>query len=217
MTIATIVSTLPDIPSLVRICKAIAMLDAILCEEWEFRYYSFNSHWSKDDPSEMMASMRDGSGDDYFIWFSSPGAAIKGFAHESPMSPANNNENVWPGVLSEVPAAFSPFLNEPAFEMDWITFCFWRTAEDSVWHSGAVKYPSNAGDDPDGAKELLKMLDGKPSTYIEYARSSFDAKLDEDSVRHVYELKPLTPQLLKKLGSERSLEDLTDDIAEIGY
>jgi hypothetical protein len=72
------------------------MLDAILEPEWEYRYYSFNSRWS---PGEMMASMRDGSGDGYFILFDKHGAAIKGFAHESIMSLWNAEpEVIWPGM-----------------------------------------------------------------------------------------------------------------------
>ena len=54
---------LPDVPNLVRITKAIAMLDAIICPERLDRYYSFNAKWS---PGEQMASMRNGSGDGYF-------------------------------------------------------------------------------------------------------------------------------------------------------
>jgi hypothetical protein len=56
--------------------KALAMLDAILSPEWEYRYYSCNGKWA---PGETMASMRNGSGDGYFILFNGHGAAIKGF------------------------------------------------------------------------------------------------------------------------------------------
>ena len=46
-----------------------------------------------------MASMRNGSGDEYFILFNLHGAIMKGFAHESPMSPwANDAKQIWPGV-----------------------------------------------------------------------------------------------------------------------
>ena len=210
-------STLPDIPELVRISKAIAMLDAILCEEWEFRYYSFNSHWNQDDPAEMMASMRNDSGDHYFIWFSSVGAAIKGFDHESIISPQNNQGQHYPGVLDQVPVEFNLFLNESAFVLDDTTFCFWRRVEDSKWHSGRVEFPAHAGADPDGSKTLLAILDGSPSTYVHFARDYFEIDVDETAVSNVYSLKPLTPGLLSRLQSKRSLEDLFEDISEIGY
>ena len=59
------------------------MLDAII-PEWEYRYYSFNAHWG---PGEVLASMRNGSGDEYYLLFSSAGAILKRFAHEAPMTP----------------------------------------------------------------------------------------------------------------------------------
>ncbi len=55
-------ASLPDVESLKRLSQSLAILDAIMSPDWEFRYYSFNSKWSE---GEMMASMRDGSGDDY--------------------------------------------------------------------------------------------------------------------------------------------------------
>lgn len=193
------------------------MLDAILSEEWDYRFYSFNSHWDKDDPTQMMASMRNGCGDHYFILFSPIGAAIKGFAHESAMSPANNEDRVYPGVLNEVPAEFTSVLNEPAFIMGDTTFCLWRKSEDTEWHSGNIDFPVNAGDDPDGSKQLLAILDGKPSTYVDYARDYFELDIHEKDVAHIYNLKPLTPDLLERLHCTRTLEELQQDVSEIGY
>jgi len=72
-------SLLPDVDGLRRTLQAMAMLDAILRPEWEFRYYSFNAAWAE---GEQMGSMRNGSGDDFFAHFSSAGCWLKGFAHE---------------------------------------------------------------------------------------------------------------------------------------
>src|SRR5438270_956866 len=103
--------TLPDIPGLLRLTKSLAMLDAILEPQWEYRYSSFNSRWGS---GQQMASMDNGSGDGLFCLFFDQGVAIKGFAHESPMSPwANDDQRIWPGVLDQVPSRFAPFLNEP--------------------------------------------------------------------------------------------------------
>lgn len=57
-------SALPPIEQLARLSQSLAVLDAILEPEWANRYYSYNARWRKD---EMMASMRNGSGDSYFI------------------------------------------------------------------------------------------------------------------------------------------------------
>ncbi len=45
---------LPSIPQVRHIAQSLAMLDAILSPEWDYRYYSFNSAWG---PGEEMASM----------------------------------------------------------------------------------------------------------------------------------------------------------------
>ncbi|HEY9680993.1 MAG TPA: hypothetical protein V6C89_18370 [Drouetiella sp.] len=210
-------SMLLDIPNLVRVCKAIAMLDAIICEEWSLRYYSFNSLWNKDDPSEMMASMRDGSGDHYYIWFTRRGAAIKGFVHDSLLNPVHNEGAPFPEVFRDFPPELAYFLKEAAFMINDTTFCYWRRQSDSEWHSGQIKYPKNAGTDPDGSRTLLSILDGKPKTYVEYARNYFEVEITEEDVNHVYQLKPLNAELLMRLHCERKLSQLTDDIKEIGY
>lgn len=66
-------TALPDVEGLRKLTQSLAMLDAIMSPEWEDRYYSFNSQW---DAGEMMASMRNGSGDEYFILFGPHGARL---------------------------------------------------------------------------------------------------------------------------------------------
>jgi len=36
---------IPDIETLRRLTKSVAMLDAIICPEWEYRYFSYDSKW----------------------------------------------------------------------------------------------------------------------------------------------------------------------------
>ncbi len=53
MVIKATLAVLPDIEGLRNLTQSLAMLDAIMSPEWEYRYYSFNSKW---DDGEMMAS-----------------------------------------------------------------------------------------------------------------------------------------------------------------
>lgn len=229
-------ASLPDVESLKRLSQSLAMLDAILSPEWEFRYYSFNSKWSE---SEMMASMRDGSGDDYFILFNSHGAIIKGFAHESPMSPfVNEPIKVWQGVLEKVPNEFQDFLSEPAFSIEATTFCIWRKYSDSSWQVGDIVYPEELDpqtieairalqqtsdvvyptlNDPDGSEELLSILDGNYSSYQKFATQYFGKEIASSVVQYIYEHKPLTDEIIVQLNAEVSKKKLQDDIEEIGY
>lgn len=205
--------TIPDVESLKKLCQSLAVLDAIMSPEWEYRYYSFNSKWAE---GEMMASMRNGSGDEYFILFDSQGAIIKGFAHESSMSPwASDSEQVWPGVLDQVPAEFEEFLSEPAFSMNETTFCIWRRNVDPSWQTGQIEYPDEG--DPDGSDDLLFILDGDPKTYQEFGEQYYERSIDLGTVTSVYEQQSLTPQMVESLNPEVSLESLTSDLEQIDY
>ena len=205
---------LPDIDALRRLSQSLAMLDAIISPQWESRYYSFNSTWGS---GEMMASMRNGSGDDYFLLFNAAGAILKGFAHESPMTPyANRDYKVWPGVLDNVPTEFASFLSEPAFTLEDTTFCLWRRHADSNWQVGEIEYPSDDLD-PDGSDALLAILDGQAATYQEFAESYYERSVDLSSVEKIYQHRPLTQELISALNPELSPEDLAADILEIAY
>ena len=206
-------ATIPNVESLKKLCQSLAMLDAIMSPEWDYRYYSFNSKWAD---GEMMASMRNGSGDEYFILFNSHGAIMKGFAHESSMSPwASDPEHVWPGVLDQVPAEFAEFLTELAFSMAETTFCIWRKNEDSSWQTGEIDYPDE--DDPDGSEDLLFILDGDPKTYQQFAEEYYEASVDFRTVASIYEQQPLTSQMIERLNPKVSLETIRADLEEILY
>ena len=164
----------------------------------------------------MMASMRDGSGDEYFILFSSHGAIIKGFAHESTMSPFGDEPpKVWRGVLDSVPSEFQGFLTEPAFEIEATTFCIWRRYSDSSWQVGDIVYPE--GDDPDGSEDLLSILDGKPETYQNFAAEYFEEDIPLAAVKHIYAHKILSDNIISELNAEVSKTELRDDIEEVNY
>lgn len=204
---------LPDVDRLRTLLQSIAMLDAILSPDWESRYYSFNSGWSE---GEQMGSMRNGSGDSFFAFFSPFGCLLKGFAHESPMSPfCRQPKAVWPGVLDNVPSEFLPALEEPAFDFEHTTFCLWQRSSDNSWQRGEIEFPS--GPDPDGSLALLFILDGKPETYKKWAEDYYEQEVDLGAVQRVYAHEPLTEELLQQLNPETTFKDLDSDIMEIGY
>jgi hypothetical protein len=166
-----------------------------------------------------MASMRNGSGDEYSIVFSEAGVFIRGFAHESPMSPAGNDGELWPGLVDAVPDVFTDCVNEPAFSYDDMleaTVCLWRQTTDDRWHAGDIDFPDDA--DPDGADELFAVLvDGTPGAYQRFAEDYYEQPVDRAAVSRVYALLPLTEALVRRLNPDLSLEELADDLTEIGY
>lgn len=164
----------------------------------------------------MMASMRNGQGEEYFILFDSHGAIMKGFDHESPMSPwAGQEKKLWPGIFESVPAEFQSFLSEPAFSIDETTFCVWRRYSDSSWQVGSIDYPDE--DDPDGSEYLLSILNGEPSAYKEFADWYYEKTLSLDAIEHIYRHDPLTNDIVSALNDEITLESLIDEADEIAY
>lgn len=204
---------MPDIQNVQALSQSLAMLDAILCPEWEYRYYSFNAQWNSD---EMMASMRDGSGDSYYMLFSPAGAILKGFAHEAPMTPyAAVPPRVWPGVLETVPHEFAGFLTEPAFVLEETTFCIWRTFHEAHWRCGTIQFPDDP--DPDGSATLLAIFDYNPHTYHTFAETYYECSVSFDAVVQLYNHQPLTEALVAALNPDVSLADVSSDQQEIGY
>jgi hypothetical protein len=154
-------SGLPDVAQLRKLLQSLATLDAILCPEWQFRYYSFNAHWGED---ESMGSMRNGQGDDCFALFNRHGCFLKGFVHDSPLAGRPiNPEAHYQGL----PGEFRSCVNEPAFKSDEVSFCIWRMAGDSTWSRAGINMPR--GNDPDGSSALLSPLDGNAEKYQQWA------------------------------------------------
>ncbi|EPD55313.1 hypothetical protein [Streptomyces sp. HGB0020] len=219
MTVHDVVRRLPDAAVLREHCRSMAALEAVLSPEWEDRYHSFDEHWSE---AEAMASMRNGSGDEYSIVFSPSGAYVRGFAHESPMSPYVE-DGPWPGVLDEVPDVFRACVEEPAFSdedgMPVVTVCMWREPGDDGWRAGtAIDFPDGESGDPDGAGRLFRLLvDRSPEAFQQWAEDYYEVPVDLEAVRHVFASRPLTEGVVRALNSDVVLAELVDDMREIGY
>ena len=201
---------LPDIRGFRRLTRSLATLDAIMSPEWESRYYSFDSHWGD---GQLMASMRNGSGDHWFALIAAAGIALHGLAHESEMF---RHGSPLPEIFDGLPSEFrDDFLREPAFDTANSSFCIWRRSTDVRWSTGAIRFPP--GDDPDGSQELLSILDGNPERYAAFSAEYYELVIDVSDVEAIYRHEPLTDALARRLNPDVELESLAADIAEIGY
>jgi hypothetical protein len=201
--------SLPDIPRLRRLLRSLAMLDAIMSPDWEYRLYSFDSAWG---PGEEMGSMRDGCGDHWFALFTARGAALHGLAHESAMY---RIDSPWPGIWESLPATLDDFRAEPAFDTANSTYCIWRRRDDDRWHRGEIEFP--AAGDPDGSEDHLAILDGLPATYHAAAEDYFEVTLPLAAVEKVYAHRPLTPELVASLNPDADFAAIEMEAKEIGY
>ncbi|MFS4104079.1 hypothetical protein [Streptomyces sp. PD-S100-1] len=215
MTVHDVAEALPDIPTLRDRCRALAMLEAVLNPDGE-RYYSYSRTWSE---TEEIASMRNGSGDEFDVVFSPAGAYVRGFDHEAAMSPYAHDAP-WPGVVDSVPEAFRSCVEEPAFTDDGmprVTVCLWREAGSGRWQAGEIDFPEDDAD-PDGSGWLFQLLvDPSPEAFQEFAEDYYEIPVDIHAVRHVYALRPLTQDVVTALNTEATSAKLAAAAAAIGY
>jgi len=186
---------LPNTDDFVARARALAMLDAVLSPEWEYRYSSFDAHWFE---GQVVASMRDGEGSRWHAMIQAEGIAVVGYAkHSSPMPPDE---------MKKLPNVFTnSVLEEAAFEIDVCSFCLWRLGSDP-WQGGG-----------EGFESLLKFFAEGPEAYVAFAKDYFEVDVSRRDVEAYYGLKELSFTDAQRLNDELTVEQFEEDVAEIGY
>lgn len=166
------------------------MLDTILAPST--RSFEWHPRWAKD---EQVGAFKDGEGNFFFALFSPRGSVVRGFDHESKMSPFRKDPpEMWPGLLDGLPDALGNRVNDPAFAIDETTFCFWAAGENEEWTAAGT------GDgDVDGAAVLLGCF-GK--NFRDWANAYYGIDLDESSLRCLWWERPLDWRTLEALNGD---------------
>lgn len=191
------IDELPSIAELEKTSKGLALVDAILMPEWEYRYFSFNSQWDVEG-KEMMASMRDGSGNEYFILFTENGVVGKVLFGSSKSNVSS--------YLKDIPDSFSTFKHEDAFNLKNASLFFWREIKDNHWSAlpkGLSVYP------------LLGFLTCGSKGYKKWAEDYYEKKVDPVVLSDVFTQLTANADQVAILNSDITIEELRDDIREI--
>jgi hypothetical protein len=206
--------TLPAVPQLIQRTKALAALDLILSPEWDYRYYSFNARWS---PDEQMASMRNGSGDEWWIVFHKAGwAALKGLDHES-SAWSKGRGRLSAALNAVIPQELSAFSQEPAFRWSETSFAYFCLSDASGWKR-ANDLTNIAADDDTGEGALLRHLIGSAEDYSSFAEDYYEKSVPIEIVTAVFALLPITDSVIMALNSEIVLDDISSELFdEIAY
>lgn len=214
MSAADLAARLPDIDTVRHWARSLAAVEAVVCPESADRCFSFDAAWADD---EQMASMRNGSGDGWSIVFTPAGAYLRGFDHESPLSPYRQRPlRVVPGLLEPVPAALREAAQDPAWQTEGMpatTVSLWRLDGDDRWSHGVAQGTGNV---PDGAS-LFDGLDGEASTYAAFVADHYEVDLDLAAIEHVFAGRPLTPDVARRLNPDIEWAERVEDLRGIGY
>lgn len=210
---------LPDINTFKEKLMAQSVLDIILIkqeEDW-LRLTNFYQDYAM---GVDMVKIDAGSGGDLYILFSDEGVIIKGFDHESPLSPYSNEErDIAQEIYAPVPKELRELLDDSVTVQD-VTFCIWRKQTDTCWHKSEVPMPDYYEDDQDGEEYLLEYLFLDAESWLEWAREWYDEQAEDiklDDVRKVYEHQEITKELIGAINPDRDFEEVIRELKGIGY
>lgn len=210
-----VLRSLPD-PELMKArLRTFTMLDAIVAPD--LRSFEWHPKWGR---RESMGAFKDGEGNAFFAWFSPRGAVVRGFDHESVMSPFRRDPPAaWPGLWEGLPAALAYAAREPAFVPEEITFAAWNVGRG--WVCGPVKPPPRSaaggrgGVDADGAKDLLGCF---AKDFARWAAGYYGAPLDRAALARVWWGKePIDRATAAALNPDYDAATIVEEAALTGY
>ncbi|SFB06269.1 hypothetical protein SAMN05216312_103298 [Cohnella sp. OV330] len=194
---ANVLEHLPNPAILKKLMKIQASLNIILCRDEWLRYHSFVQDWAE---GVCMAKIDNGAGDHLIILFSPEGTILKGFDHESGLSPyAQDEHQVWQGIYDDVPKELLSLLEDEAIEKDDVTFCIWRKNSDTNWRKGKVEIPQG---ESDGSDFLVGCIFHTPEDFVEFAVGYFEVSPSLDVVAKVYDDAPITEEMIHILNPD---------------
>lgn len=206
-------SGMPNIEACRKRLQQMAAISAVFAVEYGESQFEFYPRWSK---TSQVGAIKNGCGDELFCHFTAAGCFIKGFAHESRMSPYQQNPpQLWPGLLAGVPDAFAMSLKEPAFDMPATTFVIWRLVDDLAWSTANVEFSDD--DYKDGSADLLEPLGYTHGEFTDWLQENYEVDVDGSIVESVFNNHPLTEEKLSNLNPSQPIRVLRDAVCETGY
>lgn len=189
---------------------ALALLDAIICPEVEYRYFTYDPQFAV---GQHVAAMKNGEGDHWYLHLSRTGAIVKGHVKDLPRGSARAMALQAQAV---VPEDFAAVLHDPRFAMDCVSFCYWRGSDDILWNKLAHPDASWAHR-YDGSEDYLSILLAPASCYYEYAVDYFECDPPLAAIEHLYAHGPLSAALVKSLNPQATLAEALLAAERIGY
>lgn len=202
--------------------RILAALDIIFSEEEWLRVHHYENELQ---PGVAWGSINNGAGDHLHVLFTNSGTLIKGFDHESPLSPhAREDGEIYPGMYDEVPETLMAVLRdqEETLDLEDVTFCLWQEGKDLSWKVGnwiqLAMTEEDKADARGGAEFLLGYIEKNSEDYVDWAKGYYDLPdLPLEAVAEIYEEKPVTASLIKQLCPERDVAAALDELQQRGY
>jgi len=236
-------SRLGTIADLRRRTQALAVLDLLLHETPEHQFARAEGLVEGVE----LAGRGNGAGDDVLVVFTAEGALVRGFDHESPMSPYNPDVALahlsddeleemdlgeqlrlqeelrpFPGVLDPVPAPIRELLaqldRDPARPVPIPSVLTF-----CLWHPHdgdgwqVGEIAFPEHEDPDGSEFLLGPYSWDAVGYHAQLERYVGRPIPLALVEAVFDHAPLTPELVGLVEAPRELDELLEAVRSLGY
>ena len=217
------ITDLPTPQAIYKISQSIAMLDAIFDPQGEFRYFTFDQYWGEQ---QAMAAMRDGEGSHYFILFGKNEESAQpavtyaiGKLYDKALKSQGLTAKLDIESLKDIEKDNKPllqsFLDEAAFDNDDASLYFYQFNGSPSWSA----LPEMT-DIP-----FLGFLANQEAAYAPWASDYHEAaddeqsevKIDAEVVAAIFAHEPLNKEMIYRLNPLVNLEQLVEDILDIGY
>ena len=211
---------LPHPDKLRSVAIALSALDIFFCEKAPV--FTFEKNWHTE-VSTLVVDTRDGG--KLSLRFAGKAALIKGtradaFMHPGGKPPFNAETRLgfitYPGLLAGFPAPLENLLkSNDSFEF--MTFCLWHLHESGTWERGNFVWPKEV-DDPDGSTDLLQFFIDPLGEFMRSSQELYGVTVkDVEALEDVFQQKPLSDGLLRRLGVRKPLQSFSRRLHEIEY
>lgn len=188
---------IPDAKTLHKRLMLCAKLDFLLNQDDETYtiYHYDDKNWLADGD---YVRIDDGSGDHLHILMTQNSTVIKGFSHESKLSPYNANRPEWlhqHNFFAGLEGKLKIEILDPALEPECTTFAVWSQPGNEKWQF--ADFPP-ACNEPDGSDDLLDaILD--INSYSNFLTDYYEIELDRPTLEQLFNGAVFSDKILIKL------------------
>ena len=197
-----------------------AILDIIVVPEHESwrRLVSYQND-SEHDCERFKITTADG--DHLYVLFTKKGVLLKGFDHDSYLSPFQNKQKSHAKVIYEQvpPELLHPLIEEEDLEN--VTFCLWKSKDETEWNKNKpvlnIQCQSEADELDDGEKHLLSYIFSNAEDWFDWASIYYELEEEAwDAAERLYESGEVTRPMVMDLNPDRDYDTIIDECETLG-
>lgn len=197
--------------------KKQAILDIMIIPEQEAWRRLVRYHRDTDKQCDVF-KLDNGSGDHLYAIFSAQGAILKGFDHESCLSPYQNEEDQpVQGIYDQVPPQLLALLDGTT-EKDEATFCLWQLSGHTGWQRSQIILPDACWQaeeqrpDDGGQALLLSYIFANAEEWYQWASIYYELSEEAwDAAELLYENSEITSSMVSDLNPDRDYDTILDE------